>query len=123
MTEYVSTRWYRAPELVLRSRSYSAAIDIFALGAIMAEMFVGRPIFPGHTETDQLMAIVSVLGTPSQAQWPEGYRLSLQSGHKFPQIAQSSLASMLEDKGVSPDAIDLLQKMLVFDPQKRLTAQ
>ena len=64
MTEYVSTRWYRAPELTLKSRSYSSAIDIFALGAIIAEMYLGRPIFPGHTESDQLTAIVTVLGTP-----------------------------------------------------------
>ena len=76
MTEYVSTRWYRAPELVMKSRSYSNAIDIFALGAIMTEMLIGRPVFPGRTESDQLTAIVTVLGTPSQAQWPEGHRLA-----------------------------------------------
>jgi len=51
-TEYVSTRWYRAPELVLRSSNYTQAIDIFALGCIMAEMFLNRPIFPGTTESD-----------------------------------------------------------------------
>ena len=76
MTEYVSTRWYRAPELVMKSHSYSSAIDIFALGAIIAEMYLGRPIFPGHTESEQLVAIVTVLGTPRQSQWPEGYRLA-----------------------------------------------
>ena len=86
MTEYVSTRWYRAPELVMKSTSYSTAIDIFALGAIMTEMLIGRPVFPGRTESDQLTAIVTVLGTPSQAQWPEGYRLATQHGIKFPQI-------------------------------------
>ena len=52
MTEYVSTRWYRAPELVMKSHSYSSAIDIFALGAIIAEMYLGRPIFPGHSESE-----------------------------------------------------------------------
>jgi serine/threonine protein kinase len=64
-TDYVSTRWYRAPELVLRSSNYNENVDIFALGCIMAEMYLGRPLFPGTSENDQLTRIVSVLGTPS----------------------------------------------------------
>lgn len=63
-TEYVSTRWYRAPELVLHSKTYNQSVDVFAVGCMMAEMYLGRPIFPGKTEADQIMAIVSVLGTP-----------------------------------------------------------
>lgn len=51
-TEYVATRWYRAPELVLRSQSYDQGVDVFALGCIMAELFLGRPIFPGVSESD-----------------------------------------------------------------------
>ena len=51
-TDYVSTRWYRAPEILLRSPSYNAPIDIFAMGAIMAELFTMRPLFPGQSEAD-----------------------------------------------------------------------
>lgn len=65
-TEYVSTRWYRAPELVLRQQNYSEKIDIFALGCIMGELFLGRPIFPGTSESDQLTRIVTVLGAPTR---------------------------------------------------------
>jgi serine/threonine protein kinase len=65
-TEYVSTRWYRAPELILRSQTYTESVDIFALGCIMAELYLGRPIFPGISESDQLTRIVTVLGTPSR---------------------------------------------------------
>ena len=65
-TEYVSTRWYRAPEIVLRMQNYSEKIDIFALGCIMGEMFLGRPIFPGTSESDQLTRIVTVLGAPNR---------------------------------------------------------
>ena len=50
MTDYVSTRWYRAPELILRSKNYNQSVDIFALGCIMAELYLGRPIFPGTSE-------------------------------------------------------------------------
>lgn len=64
LTEYVSTRWYRAPELVLNSKAYNQSVDVFAIGCIMAEMYLGRPIFPGRTESDQLTSIVSVLGAP-----------------------------------------------------------
>jgi len=52
MTEYVSTRWYRAPEVLLRSPKYGAPIDVFAVGAIMAELFTMRPLFPGQNEID-----------------------------------------------------------------------
>lgn len=90
-TEYVSTRWYRAPELALSSKSYNQAVDVFALGCIMAELFLGRPIFPGRTENDQLTVIFSVLGTPTEHEWPEGFRLMQQKGVKFPSIANSSL--------------------------------
>lgn len=50
MTEYVSTRWYRAPEIALSSNNYNQQIDVFALGCIMAELYIGRPLFPGRTE-------------------------------------------------------------------------
>lgn len=51
-TEYVSTRWYRAPEIILGSREYNKAVDIFALGAIMAELYITYPLFPGKNEAD-----------------------------------------------------------------------
>ena len=52
MTEYVSTRWYRAPELTLLSNKYNQSVDVWALGCIMAEMYLNRPLFPGRTEHD-----------------------------------------------------------------------
>jgi protein kinase len=51
-TNYVSTRWYRAPEIMMRSNSYDAKIDIFALGCIFAELYTGEPLLPGSSETD-----------------------------------------------------------------------
>lgn len=64
-TSYVSTRWYRSPETVLRSNHYSYASDIFAVGCIMGELFNGNPLFTGTSEMDQLDAIFKLLGTPS----------------------------------------------------------
>merc|ERR1719316_1223316 len=70
-TDYVSTRWYRAPEVLLRSSQYNSPIDIWACGGIMAEIYNLRPLFPGSSESDQLFKICSVFGTPSQTHWPE----------------------------------------------------
>ena len=66
-TDYVSTRWYRAPEVLLRSTNYNAPIDLFAIGAIIAEMYMLRPLFPGSSEIDQIFKVCSIMGTPSKA--------------------------------------------------------
>merc|ERR1719214_19819 len=86
-TDYVSTRWYRAPEVLLRSSVYNSPLDLWACGAIMAELYTLRPLFPGQNESDQLYKICSVLGTPQQGHWPEGYRLASKIGFRFPQFA------------------------------------
>lgn len=61
-TEYVSTRWYRSPEVILKSKNYNSPIDVFAVGAIMAELYNNKPIFPGKSEYDQLKKICEILG-------------------------------------------------------------
>ena len=83
-TDYVSTRWYRAPEVILRSSNYNSPIDIFAVGAIIAELYRVWPLFPGTSERDQINKICQVLGTPSKEDWPEGYKLATQVSFKFP---------------------------------------
>ncbi|XP_049679965.1 serine/threonine-protein kinase MAK isoform X3 [Accipiter gentilis] len=66
-TDYVSTRWYRAPEVLLRSSIYSSPIDMWAVGSIMAELYTLRPLFPGTSEVDEIFKICQVLGTPKKA--------------------------------------------------------
>lgn len=65
-TDYVSTRWYRAPEVLLRSTKYSSPVDVWAVGCIMAELYTLQPIFPGRSEVDQIFRICTVLGTPEK---------------------------------------------------------
>lgn len=69
-TEYVSTRWYRAPELALKSKNYTDAADIFAVGCIFAELVTMKPLFTSSSEIDQLQKIIAFLGTPTN--WKEG---------------------------------------------------
>lgn len=119
-TEYVSTRWYRAPEIVLRSSNYNSPVDIFALGCIICELYMLRPLAPGNNEIDQMIKLCSVLGTPTMQQWPEGYKLAAKMNFRFPQYTGMSLRELMPN--ASYEAIDLIQKMLAWDPAKRPTA-
>ena len=119
-TDYVSTRWYRAPEILLHSTNYNSPIDIFALGAIMAEFYLVRPLFPGSNEHDQIVKICSVLGTPTSQIWPEGYRLASKIGFTFPSFVAIPLEKLITN--ASPEAVDLMVQMMRYDSGKRPTA-
>jgi protein kinase len=119
-TEYVSTRWYRAPEIVLRSTHYNSPIDIWAAGVIFAELYLNRPLFPGASDSDQLFKICSVLGTPGATEWDEGYQLARKLNVRFPSMGATPLRSLIPH--ASPAAIDLIEAMLRFNPSERPTA-
>ena len=84
LTDYVCTRWYRAPECILKSKNYNQSIDIWAVGCILCELYLLKPIFPGESEFDQINKIIQILGTPNFNEWPEGYKLSQKLGITFP---------------------------------------
>ncbi|RCV39957.1 hypothetical protein SETIT_9G012900v2 [Setaria italica] len=113
-TDYVSTRWYRAPEVLLQSSAYTPAIDMWAVGAILAELFTLSPLFPGESETDQLYKICTVLGTPDCTVWAEGLNLPRQ-------IPPRNLWELIPN--ASLEAIDLIQRLCSWDPQRRPTAE
>lgn len=119
-TEYISTRWYRAPEIVYRSDFYNSPVDIWAVGTIMAELYTLKPIFQGSSETDQLFKICSVLGTPGPNNWPDGVKYATRLGIRLPQFAPTPLSVILPN--ASPEAVDLISEMLRYDPSKRPSA-
>ncbi|XP_054840453.1 serine/threonine-protein kinase MAK isoform X2 [Eublepharis macularius] len=119
-TDYVSTRWYRAPEVLLRSSVYSSPIDIWAVGSIMAELYTLRPLFPGTSEIDEIFKICQVLGTPKKSDWPEGYQLAAVMNFHFPQCVAINLKTLIPN--ASNEAIKLLNEMLNWDPRKRPAA-
>ncbi|GMN24493.1 hypothetical protein TIFTF001_000590 [Ficus carica] len=120
MTEYVVTRWYRAPELLLNCSEYTAAIDIWSVGCILMEIIRREPLFPGRDYVQQLALITELLGSPDDSDL--GF-LRSDNARKYikqlPRVPKQSFAEKYPN--VSPDAIDLAEKMLVFDPSKRIT--
>lgn len=120
-TEYVSTRYYRAPECILKSTNYNSPIDIWALGCVMAEMYLHpQPLFYGANEKEVLFRICSILGTPTYDIWPEGIQQANYVGIKFPNSNKTDLESIISN--ASPEAIDLMNQMLKWDPNHRATA-
>ncbi|KAI8597791.1 kinase-like domain-containing protein [Dissophora ornata] len=122
MTEYVATRWYRAPEIMLTFKEYTKAIDVWSVGCILAEMLSGKPLFPGRDYHSQLNLILDVLGTPTMEDFygiksrrARDYIRTLAFKRRIP------FASMFPD--ANPLALDLLEKFLTFNPVKRITVE
>ena len=120
LTDYVCTRWYRAPECTLKSHNYNEKIDIWAIGCIMAELYTLKPIFPGNDEFDQLNKILSVVGTPEFNDWPEGYALIQKLNVRMPNYNKSNLGQKVFN--ANGDAINFLEKIFQLDPTKRPSA-
>eukprot|EP00127_Corallochytrium_limacisporum_P002713 Clim_evm22s136 gene=Clim_evmTU22s136 len=120
LTEYISTRWYRAPECLLSSGQYGAKMDIWAVGCVLFEILTLKPLFPGSNEVDQLNKIHRVVGTPDQ---DTIRRLCAGRSLKcsFTNYPKRNLADIIGPK-ISGEAVDLMDKMLVYDPSDRLTA-
>eukprot|EP00656_Telonema_subtile_P015566 TRINITY_DN1817_c0_g1_i3.p1 TRINITY_DN1817_c0_g1~~TRINITY_DN1817_c0_g1_i3.p1 ORF type:complete len:425 (-),score=135.18 TRINITY_DN1817_c0_g1_i3:176-1450(-) len=120
MTEYVITRWYRPPELLLSCPGYTKSIDVWSVGCILAELLTRLPLFPGKNHVDQLNLITSLVGAPNEQ---ELALITNEQALKFmksmPPKPRCNLATRFPN--ATPDAVDLLDKMLQFDPRKRIT--
>ncbi|PPQ63781.1 hypothetical protein CVT24_004323 [Panaeolus cyanescens] len=134
-TEYVSTRWYRAPEVLLLSRDYSNPVDMWALGTIMAELVNLRPLFPGSDQVDQVARICEILGDPSDAYgvdsngsiigggpWKRGIDLASAVGFRFPKVEPKDFYALFE-RTVPRSLVDCIRDLLRYDPNKRLTTR
>jgi len=122
LTEYVATRWYRAPEVMLNAKGYTKALDIWSVGCILGEMINNRPLFPGKHYLDQICKIQEVLGTPSKDDLsfitnPKA-QLYVNSLPLRPTVAWADKYPNANER-----LLDILNKLLAFDPTKRLTVE
>jgi len=115
----VVTLWYRAPDVLLGSRTYNTSIDIWSAGCIMAEMFTGRPLFPGTTNEDQLLKIFRLMGTPSERSWP-GITNFPEYKREWPVYATQELRAILPQ--VDALGLQLLGQLLQLRPEMRCSA-
>ncbi|VDM50209.1 unnamed protein product [Toxocara canis] len=122
LTEYVATRWYRAPEVMCSSKCYTKAIDMWSVGCVLAEMFNNKPLFPARNYVDHLQLIFTIIGSPTESDLKSVLNSS----------ARSYLASMPCHekqpwrkifKDADAVALNLLDKMLTFDPTNRITVE
>lgn len=122
MTEYVCTRWYRAPEVLCSWTDYSGAIDIWSIGCILAEMQMRTALFPGHNTQHQLDLIIGLLGSPDGQ---ELMKIPNEKCRKFIKSLPNTPGKLFPEvfTGVSPTALDLLSTMLRWDPKSRITVE
>ncbi|THD27019.1 Mitogen-activated protein kinase [Fasciola gigantica] len=122
LTEYVATRWYRAPEIMLNSKGYTKSIDIWSVGCIFGEMFSSKPLFPGKHYVDQLSLILGVLGYPKKED--QAWIVNT-NARRFVEKFKNSPGKALKDVYPTADAkaIDLLGKLLNFNPFTRITVE
>jgi len=121
MTNEVVTLPYRAPELLFGATFYSAAVDMWAVGCIFAELMLREALFPGMSEVDQLSKIFNILGTPTDLLWPDAKLLGAYI--EFEPREAMSLESIFSAAQPGEGGVDLLLQMLVLDPRRRISAE
>jgi cyclin-dependent kinase-like len=121
LTDYVATRWYRAPELLL-SNHYGKEVDIWAAGCIMGEITDGDALFPGESEIDQLFCIQKIMGKLTTQQQEDFNKNPRFIGLKFPDIQKPETLERRYVGKLCPEALSLLKGTLSLDPTKRFTA-
>jgi len=122
LTEYVVTRWYRAPEIMLSCQQYSKAIDVWSVGCIFAELLNRRPIFPGDNYIHQLKLIQATLGSPTDQDLHFVTSAKARRFMKSQKPRKKQNFAKLYPTAVA-DAVSLLEAMLIFDPCKRITVE
>ncbi|KAL2812383.1 kinase-like domain-containing protein [Aspergillus granulosus] len=122
MTGYVSTRYYRAPEIMLTWQRYGNKVDMWSVGCIVAEMLLGRPLFPGTDHINQFYLITELLGNPPDEVID---RITTKNTRRMMKSLANSTPKPLREilPAADDEVISLLEQLLVFDPEQRISAE
>lgn len=120
LTDYVATRWYRAPELLLSQGNYGKEVDYWAIGCIMGELVDGNPLFPGENELDQIHCIQKVLGNLTDKQEEMFYNNPIFNGKSLLNVTKPETLEKRYMGKFSKKAISFMKGLLALDPKKRL---
>jgi cyclin-dependent kinase 7 len=123
MTSNVITRWYRPPELLFGTKHYSGAVDIWSVGLVFAELVIRAPYIAGMTEVDQINLICQAVGTPTEENWPGVSKLPEYTVPEPLNPVRGKEHYLATFGTAGAEGVDLLMKMLVLDPRKRITAR
>ena len=123
MTDYVATRWYRSPELLLSGGIYGPEVDYWAIGCIMGELADGNPMFPGEDEVDQLDCIIKILGNLPESLVNMYYENQIYNGKELLHVKKPETLEKRYLGILSPTAIDFMKGLLELDPNKRLSGE
>jgi len=122
LTDYVATRWYRAPEILLGSTRYTKGVDMWSIGCILGELLAGKPMFPGTSTMNQLDRIIEVTGPPSKEDIDSmNSEFAATMLENLPDSEPRELSDLFSN--ADDDTLDLLRKLLMFSPDKRITAE
>jgi mitogen-activated protein kinase 15 len=124
VTDYVATRWYRAPEMLLGSTNYGMPVDMWSIGCIMVEMLIGKALFPGTSTKNQIALVLEITGLPKKEDYNEirdKYQLQAEYYHLPNNIKRKSLKRLIPY--IEKDCYDLIIKLLAFDPSIRPTVE
>lgn len=120
-TEYISTRWYRAPECLLTDGYYGYKMDLWGVGCVIFEILCLFPLFPGNDEMDQVHKIHNILGSPPKELLDKFQKYATHMEFNFPTVQEGSGIDRLMTSA-SKEAMDLVHKLLIYNPDNRITA-
>lgn len=121
-THQISSRWYRAPEILFGARKYGPAVDMWAVGCILIELLTGMPFCKGGSDIEQLVLVVQAIGTIREAEYPEAANLPDYEKICFDPILPKEWTELVPAAAGAPDLVDFLEKLMIWNPTRRMTA-
>ena len=122
VSDYIATRWYRAPEILLGSQSYSKKVDMWSAGCILAEVLTEEVLFPGKSSLNQMELVIEMFGWPKES---DLYSMDIAYDNNVMDALSKKKNKSIREyfQGIDPEAVDLIRKLLIYHPEKRISVE